>query len=357
MDTKHTVPYRLSLLVTALMLVQSVLGLLFQGAYRDVEWIKATWFGNDWVTLVVAVPLMIAALIRARQGSTQAVLLWLGLLGYSIYNDAFYLFGVALNAFFPLYVVILVVSVAVLVLLLSGLDVANMAASFAPRTPVRLIGGYLTFVAATFFVLWFGMWAAYVFAGRPTPTPEPEAFKLVAALDLTLMMPALALGGVLLWRRRPMGLPHCRHRRHPGHTVPAGARGELGRRDRARPDRGARPAADLGHAGDLHCGGGGAVAHQCAVASHASARATEAWLGSLKRRPTQTPSGTCSRTVAPSSSGCTTCTCRDRLITHERAAASYDGARHVVYLYASPYEMGMGQEAYDGNASLCIANS
>jgi hypothetical protein len=49
------------------------------------------------------------------------------------------------------------------------------------------------------------MWAAYVFAGRPTPV-EPEAFKLVAALDLSLMVPVLAVGGVLIWRRMPWGL-------------------------------------------------------------------------------------------------------------------------------------------------------
>ena len=48
------------------------------------------------------------------------------------------------------------------------------------------------------------MWGAYVFAGRPTPV-EPEAFKIVAALDLLLIVPALTSGGVLLWNRRPWG--------------------------------------------------------------------------------------------------------------------------------------------------------
>jgi len=48
------------------------------------------------------------------------------------------------------------------------------------------------------------MWAAYIFTGRPTPV-EPEAFKLVAALDLSLMVPALTVGGVLLWQRTPWG--------------------------------------------------------------------------------------------------------------------------------------------------------
>src|ERR1044071_729893 len=49
------------------------------------------------------------------------------------------------------------------------------------------------------------MWAAYVFAGRPTPI-EPEAFKIVAALDLLWLVPSLAAGGALLWNRRPWGL-------------------------------------------------------------------------------------------------------------------------------------------------------
>jgi len=57
------VPYLLTAALAALMAVQSVLGLLFQRPYRDVEWIKATWFGNDWVTLVAAVPLLVVALV------------------------------------------------------------------------------------------------------------------------------------------------------------------------------------------------------------------------------------------------------------------------------------------------------
>jgi hypothetical protein len=69
---------------------------------------------------------------------------------------------------------------------------------------VRIVGGYLVFVASGLSSAWMTTWAAYVFAGRPTPV-EPEAFKLVAALDITIMVPALALGGVLLWRRNAWG--------------------------------------------------------------------------------------------------------------------------------------------------------
>jgi hypothetical protein len=77
------------------MLAQSALGLLFESRYRDAEWIKATWFGNDWVTLVVGMPLLAVALALARRGSIRALLLWVGVLGYAAYNYAYYLLGAA----------------------------------------------------------------------------------------------------------------------------------------------------------------------------------------------------------------------------------------------------------------------
>jgi hypothetical protein len=89
-------------------------------------------------------------------------------------------------------------------LLLSHLDVRVLAPSLRPETPIRLLGGYLAFVAVGLATVWLGLWGAYAFAGRPTPL-DPEAFKVVAALDLSLTVPALATGGVLLWRQRPWG--------------------------------------------------------------------------------------------------------------------------------------------------------
>jgi hypothetical protein len=122
----------------------------------------------------------------------------------AVYNYAFYLFGAALNVFFPLYVLSFLLGTVTLGMLLSHLDVDAVACSFGDQTPVHLIGGYLVFVAVGLAIVWLGIWGAYAFAGRPTPV-EPEAFKVIAALDLSFMVPALAVGGVLLWKRRPWG--------------------------------------------------------------------------------------------------------------------------------------------------------
>ena len=196
---------RLSTVLLAVMSTQALMGLAFRAAYRDVEWIRTTWFGNDWVTLVVAAPLLLIGLRRTAVGSVQGLLLWLGLIGFALYNYAFYLFGAALIAFLPVYVVAVVLAATVLILALSQIDAIRFAHSVRPTAPVRLLGGSLVFIAVGLASAWIAMWAAYVFAGRPTPV-EPEAFKLVAALDLSLMVPTLGIGGVLLWRRRPWGL-------------------------------------------------------------------------------------------------------------------------------------------------------
>lgn len=197
-------PYILSGWIAALMVAQSVLGRVFRGQYRDVEWIRATWIGNDLVTLLLAAPLLILALVLVRRGSLRGLLLWLGVLGYDAYNYVYYMLGASLNVFLPLYVALLVLSVVTLILTLSRIDVAQVAAGLRARTPVRIIGGYLVFVAIGLSVVWFGMWGAYIFAGRPTPV-EPQAFKLVAALDTSIIVPLMAFGGVLLWRRSAWG--------------------------------------------------------------------------------------------------------------------------------------------------------
>ncbi len=195
---------RLTAMVAVVMTVQAILGLTLPGQYRDVEWIRATWYGNDWVTLIVAVPLLLVGRAWARGGSARGLLLWLGATAYAAYNYAFYLFGAALNAFFPLYVVSFVLAGVTLMIALPRVDADDVVSRFQPPMPAWVLGSYLVVVALGLAAIWIGTWASYVFFGRPTPV-EPDVFRLVAALDLSAMVPLLACGGVMLWRRLAWG--------------------------------------------------------------------------------------------------------------------------------------------------------
>ena len=174
-----TMPIALTKALAMLMVAQALLGLIFQDSYRDVEWIKATWYGNDWVTLTAAVPLLSIGLVAATRGSKRGLLLWFGMVAYAVYNSAFYLFGAALNAFFPIYVASVVLATIALILGLTRVNPADVAGGFRSSTPSRIIGGALVFIGIGFASAWSGLWAAYVFGGRPTPV-DPEAQQIAA---------------------------------------------------------------------------------------------------------------------------------------------------------------------------------
>ena len=144
----------------------------------------------------------------AKSGSPRGLLLWLGVTGYAAYNYAFYLFGAALNTFFPLYVASVILAAVTLIIALPQVDAGKIASRFTPRVPAGVLGGYFVFVGIGLSAVWLGMWVGYVFFGRPTPV-EPEAFQLVAALDLSVMVPLLVSGGTLLWRKHAWGPVVC----------------------------------------------------------------------------------------------------------------------------------------------------
>jgi hypothetical protein len=195
---------RLSWALVPLMSVASLAGLLWDGLYRDAEWARAAWFGNDLVTLFVAVPLLAVSLVLARRGSLRGELVWYAMLGYAVYNYAYYIFGARMNELFPLYVLLFVLPIVALILALGRLDAEVVAAEFSPRTSVRWISGYMAFTGVGLAVAWTAQWAQWVFAGVE-PSIGEEAFTLIAALDLSLMVPFFLIGAVLLWRRRPWG--------------------------------------------------------------------------------------------------------------------------------------------------------
>jgi len=174
--------FALSAVVAALAAAAAAAGLAVDGLYRDNAFVSAGWRGNDWVTLVVAVPALAGAARLARRGDPRAQLVWLGALDAVLYNFAFYLFGSALNRLFVVYAAIVALALAAAgfaLFVAAGLGVAELAQvlGFA-------VGGGLPVVVER--------------TGHPT--------HVVAALDLTLVVPYLALGGVLLWRRRPWGV-------------------------------------------------------------------------------------------------------------------------------------------------------
>lgn len=196
-------PQSLSVALAILMGAQAAIGLLVPSVYRDEAWVAAAWFGNDLVTLLVAVPVLAASLVAARRGSVRGRVLWLAMLGYAVYNYGYYLFGASLNVLFPLIVLLFTLPIIALVLAVARLDPSSIA--FRMRSaPVGWAVAYLLFTGIGLTVAWLAQWAGYVINGT-VPAVGLDAFRLIAAMDLSFMVPPMLVGAALLARRRPWG--------------------------------------------------------------------------------------------------------------------------------------------------------
>jgi hypothetical protein len=193
--------YLLTATILVLASMASAGGLFWQDLYRDNASIKAAWFGNDLVTLVVVVPLLALALRQVQRGSERAYLVWLGLLAYVFYNYAFYLFGAAFNVFFLLYAALFSLSMFALVLGMLQLDIHLIQQLFRPNIPVKWVSVFLLFISLPLGIVEIGQCLTFIINGKP-----PEVPPLIFALDLSIVVPSTALAAVLLWRRHPWGL-------------------------------------------------------------------------------------------------------------------------------------------------------
>ena len=201
------VAYALSVVVAALMVVQSVLGLAIEGLYPEETWAVAALRGNDLVTLALVSPALVVAVVLTRwRPSTASVTVWLGLLYYGVYNYAYYAFGAAFNDAFLLHVGALSLSVIALILLGSSLDVPAVAAGVADGARARVVAVFTALVGAALLLAWGGLSIRFAVTGQlPDDVMPPSAIHLVYAIDMSLLAPAFLVAGVMLWRRMHWG--------------------------------------------------------------------------------------------------------------------------------------------------------
>jgi hypothetical protein len=206
-NTTPTSAYVLSAIIAVLALVAAGGGLLIDDLYQGNALVTAGWYGNDLVTLLVAIPTLAVSLVLSVRGSRRAQLVWLGMLAYMLYNFAYYLFGAAFNSFFLLYIALFDLSMFALIFALARMDVGDIGRRFRSGTPVRWLAGYMVFVALGLTVVYGAQSLSFVVAGHVPEivTLTGHVTNVVFALDLSLVVPWFVLGAIWLWQRRPWG--------------------------------------------------------------------------------------------------------------------------------------------------------
>jgi hypothetical protein len=161
--------------------------------------------GQDYITLLVCVPLLLVATYLAARGALRWKLLQSGVLWYFAYTYLLMAFGGAYNPLFLVYVAIYSASVLAFLLSLHAVDVGSLPNMFSPHFARRTIAWLVIGFGALLGLLWLGRIVPALLGGGVPAGLESYSTLFVQAGDLGLVAPLAILSGALLLRRRPVG--------------------------------------------------------------------------------------------------------------------------------------------------------
>lgn len=195
--------------LAALFALASIGNIVLPGAYaRETASWAAQGFGQDWVDLLLVVPVLAASAVLARRGSRPAGLVLGGAIGYTAYSLVLYSFAMHFNALFLAYTAGLGLSFYALVnvILAYGRE-APATWVRAPRGIDAAAGGFSVLLGLAFYALWLSEVIPAIASGT-APASLAEVGLItnpVQVLDIGIVLPAFVVGGVALVRRRPLG--------------------------------------------------------------------------------------------------------------------------------------------------------
>ena len=141
--------------------------------------------GTALVVLLAGVPALACSMLLAARGSAAAVITWLGVAGFLLYNSLMLVFATPANRLFPLYLAMLALAAWSAGGLLRQADVAAFGALFSARTPVRGISVYMWTVVALNAAAWLARIVPAVARGTPTVSSRPAAARPCSSTSTT----------------------------------------------------------------------------------------------------------------------------------------------------------------------------
>jgi hypothetical protein len=177
-----------------------------KGLYQnDSISIAAQAIGQDIVTIMLAIPLLLISLHFTRKGLLKGKLLLTGTLGYFLYTYASYSFYSMYNSFFLIDVALMSMSFFAFTLSMMSFNIEKLGLCFSEKLPVKVIGGLLIAIASALGLLWIKMILTPLMSGTAPLALEHYTTLTIQAMDLGFVVPAAILSGVLLIRRKPFG--------------------------------------------------------------------------------------------------------------------------------------------------------
>ncbi|MCY7342710.1 MAG: hypothetical protein LH603_12955 [Pseudonocardia sp.] len=160
------------------------------------------------LVVLVALPVLVASVISTVRGSARGLVVWLGTLGYLLYQAVLFCFATPLNSLFLAYIGYLGLSLWSLVTLLRATDLDGFGARLSPGMPARPIAGVALGLAVLNTVAWLAPIVPAVLGPDPSTLVGDTGLLTnpVYVQDLAVWLPLLTAAAVATWRRRTWGL-------------------------------------------------------------------------------------------------------------------------------------------------------
>jgi hypothetical protein len=176
-----------------------------QGLYfYDTVSSAAQMQGNDLVTLLVGLPLLIISAFLAFRGSLRGRLLLTGTLGFFLYTYMSMASLASYNSLFLVYVAIFATSLFAFILCMMSFDLSTLPQAFSEKLPHKWIVGLMFIVGSFLLLAWLGRIVPPLFQNQ-TPVLDNTTTLVIQFMDLGLIVPLAFLGGFLLLRRNAWG--------------------------------------------------------------------------------------------------------------------------------------------------------
>jgi len=190
------------LLTTTLSLVVALVGVFNPGIYSKVisTDIMPGVFGQDLMTIVASVIILVLAIQIKEESSTKQVLI-LGVIGYLFYAYGIYVIERVYNVLYYLYLAIFGLSFWSLVYGVASVSREILQQVELSRVMRNVSAGFSLFVAMVFTALWIIQLLPLIKAGE-----KIEFLYSVYILDICFIMPAFVILGIMTVRNKGPGL-------------------------------------------------------------------------------------------------------------------------------------------------------
>jgi hypothetical protein len=178
-----------------------------KGLYKDMSVeVAPQGIAQDYITLFIAIPLLIISFFKAQNGSVKGKYLFAGTLGYFLVTYLFYTVMGMYNSMFLTYVTLTGASLYSFILVIFSFDINNSPNLFKPTTPIKTTGGFLIFSSIVIGLMWLSIIVPPLINGTIIPLQvEHYTTLIVQGLDLGILLPGCFISGVLLMRKKPTG--------------------------------------------------------------------------------------------------------------------------------------------------------